>query len=66
LARLRPLVENAEHVVPGHGAILGRERALALLEEDVAYLEDLALPPGRRGAAQKRIHEDNLTRIPTA
>jgi glyoxylase-like metal-dependent hydrolase (beta-lactamase superfamily II) len=66
LARLRPLVENAEHVVPGHGAILGRERALALLEEDVAYLEDLALPPGRRGAAQKRIHEENLTRIPTA
>jgi glyoxylase-like metal-dependent hydrolase (beta-lactamase superfamily II) len=63
LARLRPLVEQSEHVVPGHGQVLDGARALALLEEDVAYLDELALPPGRRGAVHKRIHEQNLTRI---
>jgi glyoxylase-like metal-dependent hydrolase (beta-lactamase superfamily II) len=63
LARLRPLVEQAEHVVPGHGAVMDGTRALAILREDVTYLETLALPIARRDAEQKRIHEENLTRI---
>jgi glyoxylase-like metal-dependent hydrolase (beta-lactamase superfamily II) len=33
LERLRPLVELAEHVVPGHGPVLDGGRALELLEE---------------------------------
>ncbi|HEV3093627.1 MAG TPA: MBL fold metallo-hydrolase [Solirubrobacteraceae bacterium] len=33
LERLRPLVESAEHVVPGHGPVLGSERALEVLAE---------------------------------
>jgi glyoxylase-like metal-dependent hydrolase (beta-lactamase superfamily II) len=33
LERLRPLVESAEHVVPGHGPVLGGERALEVLAE---------------------------------
>nr|MDQ6914876.1 MBL fold metallo-hydrolase [Actinomycetota bacterium] len=42
LRGLRPLVERAEAVVPGHGSVLDRQRALALLEEDEEYLERLA------------------------
>jgi glyoxylase-like metal-dependent hydrolase (beta-lactamase superfamily II) len=38
LERLRPLVEAAEHVVPGHGPILDCDRALSVLEEHIAYL----------------------------
>lgn len=63
LARLRPLVEQAEHVVPGHGAVLDAERALAVLQEDVAYLETLELPARRRDAEQKRIHKENVKRM---
>jgi glyoxylase-like metal-dependent hydrolase (beta-lactamase superfamily II) len=63
LARLRPLVEQAEHVVPGHGAVLDGMRALAILREDVIYLETLELPLARRDREQKRIHEENLARI---
>jgi glyoxylase-like metal-dependent hydrolase (beta-lactamase superfamily II) len=66
LGRLRPLVEAADTVVPGHGAPLPRERALAILEQDVAYLRDLGehgadapLPPGRVTAEQRRIHGEN-------
>jgi glyoxylase-like metal-dependent hydrolase (beta-lactamase superfamily II) len=33
LERLRPLVESAEHIVPGHGPPLGSERALEILAE---------------------------------
>jgi glyoxylase-like metal-dependent hydrolase (beta-lactamase superfamily II) len=33
LERLCPLVESAEHVVPGHGPVLGSERALEVLAE---------------------------------
>lgn len=36
LRRLRPLVERVEHVVPGHGRVLDRERALEILDEDLA------------------------------
>ena len=66
LERLRPLVERCEHVVTGHGPPMDRERALRLLEEDAAYLRAAAragrrahLPDGRRGAAQRRLHEQN-------
>jgi glyoxylase-like metal-dependent hydrolase (beta-lactamase superfamily II) len=38
LARLRPLVASAAHVVPGHGPVLDSVRALAVLEENVAAL----------------------------
>jgi glyoxylase-like metal-dependent hydrolase (beta-lactamase superfamily II) len=38
LERLRPLVERAEHVVPGHGPVLGSRRALEVLEENRAFV----------------------------
>ncbi len=38
LARLRPLLSTAEHVIPGHGQVMGCERALAVLDENVAAL----------------------------
>lgn len=66
LERLRPLVEQAGHVVPGHGGPIDATRALAILREDVAYLEALpeaALPIARRSAEQRRIHAENLERL---
>jgi glyoxylase-like metal-dependent hydrolase (beta-lactamase superfamily II) len=70
LERLRELVELAEVVVPGHGSPLDRERAVALMEEDFAYLADLrragagAAPPAtRRTQAQQRRHAANAARI---
>ncbi|MDE3132476.1 MAG: MBL fold metallo-hydrolase [Acidobacteriota bacterium] len=66
LFRLSPLVNRAATVVPGHGAPLTGERALAILAEDLAYLDALAagekvtLPDGRRSASQRQIHERNL------
>ena len=69
LRRLRPLVDRARVVVPGHGAVLDRERALELLEEDEAYLGGLAelgaeapLPAGRRTGEQRRLHALNAAR----
>jgi glyoxylase-like metal-dependent hydrolase (beta-lactamase superfamily II) len=68
LERLRPLVERAETVVPGHGGPLAGSEALALLEQDAAYLAALAdgadaePPPGRRTARQRAIHAENLSR----
>ena len=66
LARLEPLVEEADHVVPGHGEPLDGARAAAILREDRAYLEDLLerggaakLPLARRTAEQRRIHGEN-------
>jgi glyoxylase-like metal-dependent hydrolase (beta-lactamase superfamily II) len=38
LARLRPLVASAEHIVPGHGPVLSSERALGVLEENLTAL----------------------------
>jgi glyoxylase-like metal-dependent hydrolase (beta-lactamase superfamily II) len=72
LERLRPLVERAETVIPGHGRPQRPDEALALLEEDAAYLHalieqgaDAPLPPGRRTGAQRRIHAENAaTRLP--
>jgi glyoxylase-like metal-dependent hydrolase (beta-lactamase superfamily II) len=65
LKRLEPLVEQAEHVVPGHGAPVDGTRAAAILREDRAYLEglqrgDAKLPLARRTGAQRRIHESNV------
>jgi glyoxylase-like metal-dependent hydrolase (beta-lactamase superfamily II) len=70
LERLRPLVEGAKHVVPGHGPVLDSARALAVLEEDLAYLDALCahgagarLPPGRHTAFQRGVHLENATRV---
>jgi glyoxylase-like metal-dependent hydrolase (beta-lactamase superfamily II) len=62
LERLRPLVEQAEWVVPGHGDVLDGTRALAILREDLQYLEDWSLPIARRDAEQRRVHARNLER----
>jgi glyoxylase-like metal-dependent hydrolase (beta-lactamase superfamily II) len=71
LARLEPLVELAVHVVPGHGGPIDSPTARRLLAEDRAYLEALrqgrpvaaALPAGRRGGEQRRLHAANLARL---
>ena len=67
LARLAPLVEAAETVVPGHGAPATRADALRILDEDVDYLDALErgdekppLPRGRDSRAQRRVHVSNL------
>ena len=61
LARLAPLVEAADVVVPGHGSPHDRDTAVRLLDEDLAYLDGLdKLPPGRDTKRQREIHADNL------
>jgi glyoxylase-like metal-dependent hydrolase (beta-lactamase superfamily II) len=62
LERLRVLVEQAEWVVPGHGAAIDGARALAILDEDVRYLTDWELPLTRRSAAQRAIDVENRRR----
>jgi glyoxylase-like metal-dependent hydrolase (beta-lactamase superfamily II) len=59
LERLRPLVAQAQWVVPGHGAPTEADRASEILDEDVRYLTDWELPASRRTAAQKAIDESN-------
>jgi glyoxylase-like metal-dependent hydrolase (beta-lactamase superfamily II) len=70
LERLRPLIANAEHVVPGHGPVLDSSRAVGVLEEDVAYLlalrdigAEAELPAGRRGANQRSLHAQNVAAL---
>jgi glyoxylase-like metal-dependent hydrolase (beta-lactamase superfamily II) len=70
LERLRGLLPRAQTVVPGHGGPIAAERALAILEEDVAYVRslrdlgaDAPLPAGRRTGAQRRIHAENVERV---
>lgn len=70
LTLLRPYVEKASWVVPGHGGPIEGERALAILREDLAYLaaleadgEAAALPLARRSAAMKRIHGENVAKL---
>ncbi|HXD54129.1 MAG TPA: MBL fold metallo-hydrolase [Solirubrobacteraceae bacterium] len=70
LERLRLLLSRVEHVVPGHGPILGPERAAEVLEEDVAYLRALAgegadapLPEGRRSAEMRKLHARNVSAL---
>ena len=70
LARLAPLVAEAETVVPGHGSPHDRETALRILDEDVEYLDALVrgderppLPEARASRAQRRLHAENLRRV---
>jgi glyoxylase-like metal-dependent hydrolase (beta-lactamase superfamily II) len=70
LARLAPLVEAVETVVPGHGSPHSRDVAFRILEEDVDYLDALqrgeekpSLPPGRDTKRQRAIHAENLSRL---
>ncbi|MGH2864386.1 MAG: MBL fold metallo-hydrolase [Solirubrobacteraceae bacterium] len=70
LERLRPLVRQARQVVPGHGRASDGAGALAVLEEDVAYLkelrergEDAELPPTRRSRRQRAIHAENVRAV---
>jgi glyoxylase-like metal-dependent hydrolase (beta-lactamase superfamily II) len=70
LARLAPLVEAADVVVPGHGSPHDRETALRILEEDADYLDALergeerpSLPSGRDTNEQRGIHAENLGRV---
>jgi glyoxylase-like metal-dependent hydrolase (beta-lactamase superfamily II) len=67
LERLRPLLGQAEHVVPGHGPFTDGAHALQMLEEDVAYLNELRehgadaeLPAARRSRQQRAIHTENV------
>ncbi len=52
LNRLEPLVEQADHVVPGHGGAIDATQALAILREDRAYLQ--ALERGEDAGAADR------------
>jgi glyoxylase-like metal-dependent hydrolase (beta-lactamase superfamily II) len=68
--RLEPLVEQADHVVPGHGEPIDSTRAAAILREDRAYLQALRaqgagakLPLARRSGAQREIHAANARRV---
>jgi glyoxylase-like metal-dependent hydrolase (beta-lactamase superfamily II) len=70
LERLRPLLAQAEHVVPGHGPAMDGTRALTLLEEDSEYLGELRergaeaeLPASRRSRQQRRIHAENVSAL---
>ena len=70
LDRLEPVVEQAAHVVPGHGGAIDGTRAAAILREDRTYLEalrdrgaDAPLPLARRTGAQKRIHAANVAAV---
>jgi glyoxylase-like metal-dependent hydrolase (beta-lactamase superfamily II) len=67
LNRLEPLVEEAEHVVPGHGGPIDGTRAAAILREDRGYVEALLadgqnakLPLARRNGQQRKIHAENV------
>src|SRR3954449_6954534 len=71
LDRLRPYVEEAAFVVPGHGTPLDGQRALAIMREDADYLRalpdpDAALPLARRTKAQRKIHAENVERTRAA
>jgi glyoxylase-like metal-dependent hydrolase (beta-lactamase superfamily II) len=68
LLRLAPYVERADWVVPGHGVAIDAQRALAIMREDVAYLEalgtaDAPLPLARRDGVQRAIHERNVAAV---
>ena len=73
LDRLEALVERSEWVVPGHGAAIDAERALAILREDRAYVQallergaDAPLPLTRRNGAMRKIHAENVERVTAA
>ena len=56
---LKPLVDQADWVIPGHGGPIDGDRALAIWREDVAYVDRYALPIARSGARQKQLHAAN-------
>lgn len=62
LDRLKPLVDQADWVIPGHGGPIDGDRALAIWREDVAYVERYALPIARSDARQKQLHAANQAR----
>jgi glyoxylase-like metal-dependent hydrolase (beta-lactamase superfamily II) len=73
LGRLRPVVERAAHVVPGHGPVLDSAHALTVLQQDMDYLQALldrgaaaALPRGVHSPEQRRLHADNAARVARA
>jgi glyoxylase-like metal-dependent hydrolase (beta-lactamase superfamily II) len=70
LERLRGPIEQAAHVVPGHGAVLDGERAGAVLTEDLDYIRstrerglEAHLPASRRRPSQRRLHHENVNRL---
>jgi glyoxylase-like metal-dependent hydrolase (beta-lactamase superfamily II) len=70
LERLRRLVTEAEHVVPGHGPVLDDPRALAILEQDCDYLRALAeradaveLPTRGPATIRHAMHARNLAHV---
>ena len=70
LSRLVELVERAEFIVPGHGAVLDVTRAISIIDEDIAYLDaleadgvDAQLPLARRSAQQLQVHADNAAAV---
>lgn len=71
LARLAPLVQQADWVIPGHGAPQRSEDTAEVLAQDDAYLAALqddaasAQPPRSRAGSptQARIHEANVARV---
>ncbi len=70
LERLRSLLARSEWVVPGHGAPIGAGEALAILEEDDAYLgalreagESAPLPRSRDDGVQRRWHAANVASL---
>ena len=70
LARLGPLVAEADTVVPGHGPPHSGDVTSRLLEEDLEYLDTLErgderprLPEGRDTSFQRWIHSENLARV---
>jgi glyoxylase-like metal-dependent hydrolase (beta-lactamase superfamily II) len=70
LARLRALLGDAEHLVPGHGPTLERPTAERVLSEDEAYLRallergsDAELPPDRRSREMRAIHARNVAAL---
>jgi glyoxylase-like metal-dependent hydrolase (beta-lactamase superfamily II) len=70
LRRLEAFVEQADHVVPGHGGPIDATRAAAILREDRTYVEALMadpaaakLPLARRSTVQRGIHARNVERM---
>lgn len=70
LARLGPLVAEADTVVPGHGPPHSGDVTSRLLEEDLEYLDRLErgderprLPEGRDTSFQRWIHSENVARV---
>ncbi len=71
LGRLKPYVEQADWVVPGHGGPIDGARALAIMREDVTDLQALgegadaaaaAMPIARRCGQMAKIHAENVAR----